>query len=85
MSNPNRLVVALCLTSVFAITALAGETPAGYCSPPVPGEIDSPPCATTQLATDDPTNPSERPTPPAEAVVVTAIVDAALGTLLTFF
>jgi hypothetical protein len=84
MSNPNRLVVALCLTSVFAITALAGETPAGYCSPPVPGEIDSPPCATTQLATDDPTKPSERPAP-TEAVVVTATIDAALGTLLTFF
>ena len=52
MNNLRRLVATLCLTSVLAITAFAGETPTP-CAPPNPGETESPPCATAQMATDD--------------------------------
>ena len=52
MSNLRRLVVTLCLTSVFAITAFAGETSTPPCTMD-PGATQAPPCATAQLATDD--------------------------------
>jgi hypothetical protein len=84
MSNPKRLVVTLCLMSVLSVTALAGEIQSPPCSPPDPGEIQSPPCSTAQLTTDDPTNTGEtEPLPAPDTVVITSIVDAALGAFLS--
>jgi len=84
MNNLKKLVVAFCLMSVLAITAIGGEIQSPPCSPPVPGEIDSPPCASAQLTTDDPSNPRDINTPPdAETVVITTIVDAAAGAFLS--
>ena len=86
MSNLKRLVVTICLISILAMTALAGETPNSPCPPPEPGDIQSPPCASASLTTDDPTNPGETQTPPAaETVVITTIADAAVGALLSVF
>ena len=84
MSNLKNLVVAFCLISVLAITAY-GQS--GSCPPP--GEMQGPPCSSAQLTTDDPTNPGqtnpgEVSTPPAPATdVITTVVDAAVGTLLS--
>ena len=50
MNNLRRLVATLCLTSVLAITAFAGETSAPPCDP---GETHGPPCSSAQPATDD--------------------------------
>jgi hypothetical protein len=84
MNNLKKLVVAFCLMSVLAITAVGGEIPSPPCPPPDPGEIQTPPCSTAQLTTDDPTNPGETQTPPpAETVVITSFVDAAVGALLS--
>ena len=52
MHNLRRLVVTLCLTSVLAITAFAGETQSPPCTMD-PGITQTPPCATAQMATDD--------------------------------
>ena len=85
MNNLKRLVVAFCLVSALAITALGAETQPP-CAPPNPGETESPPCATAQLATDDPINPGETETPPAaDRVAINTIVDAAVGVLLSIF
>ena len=84
MSNLRRLVVTLCLTSVLAITAFAGETPAPPCAPN-PGETEAPPCATAQMATDDSSNPGQTDTPPASDTSNTFdVVFFAEETLLEF-
>jgi hypothetical protein len=84
MRNLKRLVVTLCLISVLAITALAGEIQTPPCASPDPGEIQTPPCSPAQLTTEDPTNPGETETPPAaETVVINSIVDAAVGAFLS--
>ena len=51
MNNLRRLVVTLCLTSVLAITAFAGETSAPPCTPN-PGETNAPPCSSAQMTND---------------------------------
>jgi hypothetical protein len=86
MRNLKRLVVTSCLISLLAFTALAGETPTPPCAPPIPGEIQAPPCSEGQIVTDDPTSPEETEAPPAaDSVVITTIADAAVGALLCFF
>ena len=86
MRNPKRLVVTFCLISVLAITAVA-ETPTGYCPPPDPGQMSTPPCSAAQLTTDDFTDSEEMPKTRAEAetVVFSMIVEAAVGALLSSF
>ena len=84
MNNLRRLVVTLCLTSVLAVTAFAGETHGPPCTPN-PGETESPPCSTAQMATDDSTNPGQTETPPASdttAYVVSVVEETLLQFLL---
>ena len=83
MNNLRRLVVTLCLTSVLAITAFAGETPTGPCAPPDPGATQTPPCAMAQPATDDSTDPGETHGPPASDTTVD-VVSVVEETLLQF-
>ena len=84
MNNLRRLVATLCLTSVLAITAFAGETPTP-CAPPNPGETESPPCAIAQMTTDDSSNPGQTETPPASDTSNTFdVVSFAEETLLQF-
>ncbi|HXI24596.1 MAG TPA: hypothetical protein VNG71_12090 [Pyrinomonadaceae bacterium] len=83
MNNLRRLVVILCLTSVLAVTAFAGETPTGPCPPPAPGETLTPPCAIAQPATDDSTNPGQTGTMPASDTTVD-VVSVVEETLLQF-
>lgn len=71
---------------VLAVSAFAGETQTPPCPSPDPGEMQTPPCSTAQLTTDDPTNPGETVTPPAaDMVVITSIVDAAVGAFLSIW
>ena len=66
------------------MTALGGDMQTPPCPPPDPGEMSTPPCSTAQRTTDDPTNPGEIQGPPATGTdVITTIVDAAVGTLLS--
>jgi hypothetical protein len=83
MNNLRRLVVTLCLTSVLAITAFAGETSSPPCAPPVPGETEAPPCSIAQPATDDSSNPSQTETAPASDTT-TNVVSVVEETLLEF-
>ena len=84
MHNLRRLVVTLCLTSVLAITAFAGETQSPPCTPD-PGATQTPPCATAQQATDDSSNPGQTETPPASDTSNTFdVVSFAEETLLQF-
>jgi hypothetical protein len=86
MSDLRRLVVTLCLTSVLAITAFAGETPTGPCPPPDPGETQSPPCSAAPLATDDSTNHGQTGTMPASdtTLYVVSVVEETLLQFLMF-
>jgi hypothetical protein len=85
MTNLKRLVVTLCLMSVLAVTALAGETQSPPCPPPEPGETQCPPCSSAQQVTDDPTPGDIQSPPAAETLVITTIADAAVGVLLSLF
>ena len=82
MNNLKRLLVSLALTSVLAVSAVAGDMPAPpgeTTAPPcVPGEMNSPPCpepsATTSTSNDA---PGELSTPPAsDASDISAIAEA---------
>ena len=80
MTNLKRLVVTFCLMSVVTMGAYAQS---GSC---VPGDIQSPPCSTTQQTTDDSTSPGQMDTTPAtETVVIDTIVDVAVETLMSVF
>jgi hypothetical protein len=59
MKSLTRLSAAIALTFALALTAFAD------CVPPVPGQIDTPPCSVAQKTPDDPTPPGEILTPPA--------------------
>jgi len=81
MKGLKRLVVAFCLLSALAITAVGGEILTPPCPPPAPGEVQAPPCSTVQLS-DNPTNPDEIE---YQAIVLDNIVSAAVGTLLSIW
>ena len=85
MNNLRRLVVTLCLTSLLAITAFAGETESPPCTTD-PGTTQGPPCATAQLATDDSTNPGQTETMPASdtTAYVVSVVEETLLEFLIF-
>lgn len=59
MKSLMKLGAAIALTLALALTAFAD------CVPPVPGQIDTPPCSVAQITPDDPTAPGEILTPPA--------------------
>jgi hypothetical protein len=84
MNHVKRLVVTLSLISVLSITSFAGDINTSPCTPPDPGQMSTPPCATAQLATDDATNSGQPDAPPeADAMVIVTIVDAAIEALLS--
>ncbi len=57
MKTLKSLGTAIALTFVFAIGAFAD------CLPPVPGEMNAPPCTGAQITPEDPTVPGETSTP----------------------
>jgi hypothetical protein len=89
MTTLKRLVLSVTLISVFAMAAIAGETPAGPCAPPVPGEMSSPPCTGTQSAPSDSVAPGETSSPPAanagSGYSVTELALGALESLLSIY
>ncbi len=89
MKNLKRLGVAIALTLVLGVSALAGETPAGPCAPPDPGEVSSPPCSVAQITTDDSVVPGDTNGPPASnatsAPSVTEVALAMLQSVLSLF
>ena len=62
MNNLRKLGTIVALTFVLGLFALAGETATLACGP-VPGQIDTPPCATAQAP-----NSAETAAPPAGAL-----------------
>jgi hypothetical protein len=74
-----RMGVLFALTVVLSITAF-GDDPVPPCDP---GETHGPPCASTQLATDDSTVPGQLETPPAsDSVDLVTVTEDAITTLL---
>src|SRR5207245_1636439 len=61
-----KLGLSLTLISVFAVTALAGETPTGPCAP---GETPTGPCSSAQQVPSEPVAPGETSTPPVSTKV----------------
>ena len=53
MNNLKRLALAISLTLVLAGAAFADDPSTPPC-PPNPGELNTPPCSSTQLLTDGP-------------------------------
>ena len=81
MKTLKSLGAAIALTFVFAFGAFAD------CPPPVPGEMNAPPCVGTQITPDDPAAPGETSTPPDTEDVYTisqVTVDVLLGALSIF-
>src|SRR5712692_10328459 len=66
MNNLKRLSAAVVLTLVLGATAIAGETSTPPCAPPAPGQVDTPPCSSGQVA-PDPAASGEMNAPPASA------------------
>jgi hypothetical protein len=77
MNNLKTLVVTLCLMSLLAVTAFAGETAAPPCAP---GETAAPPCSSAPATN----NPGEIQSPPAADFSVVSIFEDALFDLLIF-
>ncbi len=75
MKTLKRLAAAIALTFVFAFTAFAD------CPPPVPGEMNAPPCTAAQITPDDPVASAQ----PSESFTsgVTEISVATLDVLLS--
>ena len=71
MTTLRRFLICLALTTVLAMSALAGETSGPPCAP---GETGAPPCS-GQSVTDGPTDPGETNGPPSSAFDLTTIVD----------
>lgn len=76
MNNLKRLCLSIVLTLVVAMSVFAGEVHAPPCPPPDPGELQTPPCSTAQLTSDDPT-PGQTDTPPNGSAVTEYIVAGA--------
>ncbi len=78
MKSPMKLGAAIALTLALTLTAFAD------CVPPVPGQIDTPPCSVAQKTPDDPTPPEEIQIPPASNVEnAFTISDATIVVLLS--
>ena len=80
MKTLKRLGAAIALTFVLAFAAFAD------CQPPIPGIMDTPPCASAQITPDDPVasaEPSESSTSSVIEISVTTL-DVLLGALSIF-
>jgi hypothetical protein len=87
MKTLKRLSVPATLTFVLVVSALAGATQALACTPPEPGEILTPPCATAQSVPDDSATPGQTDTPPSSSGAVSfadVAVDVVQGVLMLF-
>ena len=83
MNKPRELLAAFTLILALSMAALAGDINTPPCTP---GDINTPPCTVTQVAIDDQSNTEETQSPTvAEIVVITAICDGAVGSLLSVF
>ena len=83
MKSLKRLSAAIALTFVFAFAAFAD------CPPPIPGQVDTPPCSSAQITPDDPVasaEPSESSTSRSSNVIEISIttLDVLLGALSIF-
>ena len=72
MKTLKRLGAAIALTFVFALAAFAD------CPPPVPGEVNAPPCLGAQITPDDPVTSAE---PSASSTSRSAVVEISVTTL----
>jgi len=78
MSLIRKVLGAVLLVSVLEVAAIA-------CSAPVPGIIETPPCAPAQQVAEDPTVPGQIEAPIAsETFDITSTVKEALITFLLF-
>jgi hypothetical protein len=75
MTKLTRLATSTVLTLAFALSALADSQ---TCPPPIPGEMSSPPCSSTQLTSDDPVQAQTETTATTTAVTETIITDTAI-------
>lgn len=85
MTNTKRLTAVVALTFVISMTAFAGDG-APVCNPD-PGIMQSPPCASAQLLSDESATQTDIPTTLTDGSVISlteATIDA-LQTLLTIF
>lgn len=80
MKSPKRLGLSFVLVSVFALTVFAGQTRA-ECTPPAPGQTDTPPCAAAQVTSDDSVAPGQTNTPPSNAEVTPSVTEVAVDLL----
>ena len=82
MKHLKRLGAAIALTFVFAFAAFAD------CPPPVPGIMDTPPCSSAQITSDDPVasaEPSESITSNSASVEISVTTLDVLLTALSIF
>jgi len=78
MNLIRKVLAAILLMSILEVAAIA-------CSAPVPGIIETPPCAPAQQVSEDPTVPGQIETPIAsETFDITSTVKEALITFLLF-
>ena len=80
MKALKRLGAAIVLTFVLAFAAFAD------CQPPVPGQVDTPPCSSAQITPDDPVasaEPRESSTSSVIEISVTTL-DVLLSALSLF-
>ena len=80
MKTLKKLGAAIALTFVFALTAFAD------CLPPVPGEMNAPPCLGAQITPDDPVTPTEPSASSTSSVIEISVttLDALLSALSLF-
>jgi len=70
MKTLKRLGSAIALTCVLAFAALAD------CQPPIPGQVDTPPCSSAQKTPDDPVVPTE-----PSASSISSVIEISVTTL----
>jgi hypothetical protein len=81
MTNLKKITAAVLLTFLIGTVGFAG----GPCPPPDPGQIETPPCASAQVVTDDLNVAGQLETPPASNTFdITSAVEEALIAFLLF-
>jgi len=80
MQNLKRLGAAIALTFVFAFTAFAD------CEPPIPGQVNTPPCSGAQMTPDDPVASAEPSASSTSSVIEISVttLDVLLSALSIF-
>ena len=75
-----RLGAAIALTLLISFAAFAD------CQPPVPGQVDTPPCSSAQVTPDDPVVPAEPNASSTSSVIEISVttLDVLLSALSLF-